>query len=190
MDYRHLFDFPTLPLDAALCSSLFERLLQDIQWQEDYFVAFERRFMIPRKQAWYADSGVEYRYADNLLRSQPWLPVLSDLKRTIEEHSGFSFNAVLATLYRDGNDSVSWHSDDEKELGSSPAIASLSLGATRSFEFKHKQSGESGSIALKHGDFLIMPPGFQEHWQHRIPAEPLISEPRINLTFRYVYPDQ
>lgn len=186
-DYRDLFQFPALPLDSAYYSELMTTLTQDIQWQEDYIVAFDRRFMIPRKQAWYADSGIHYRYSDNLLSSQPWLPALLQLRKTIEEHTEFSFNAVLATLYRNGDDSVSWHSDDEKELGVDPVIASLSLGAPRSFEFRHRETGEQGNIVLRHGDFLIMPAGFQEQWQHQIPPEPEVRDPRINLTFRLVY---
>ncbi len=185
--WQRLFQFPALPLDQTAASELMRQLTDEIQWQEDYIVAFDRRFMIPRKQAWFADNGIQYRYSDNLLTSQPWLPALLQLRESIESHTDFRFNAVLATLYRDGNDSVSWHADDEKELGTSPVIASLSLGATRSFEFRHRVTGEQGRLALHHGDFLIMPAGFQEQWQHQIPAEPEVREPRINLTFRLVY---
>jgi len=183
---RKLLQQFNLPISQAGYDQIFQSLLKNIQWQKDSYTAFARQFEIPRQQAWYADSGIEYRYADNILQSQTWLPLLLELRSLLEQSTEYRFNAVLATLYRNGDDSVGWHSDDEKELGNRPAIASLSLGATRRFEFRHRQTDEQRSIALKHGDWLIMPPGFQEQWQHRIPAQPEINEPRINLTFRQV----
>ncbi len=178
---------PELPLNKDHFDILFQQLMDTVNWQEDFYTAFGRRFDIPRLQAWYADGGLKYRYADNLLSSQNWIAPLVQLRQLIENLTQTKFNAVLATCYRNGHDNVGWHSDDEKELGSSPLIASLSLGAARRFEFRNKNRNKAGSILLQHGDLILMSPKFQHHWQHQVPAEPQITATRINLTFRQVY---
>ena len=119
--------------------ALLERLINEVDWQYEY-VAFGRRFDVPRLQAWYADPGVYYRYSDNLLESHAWIPLLTSLQQTVEQLSGHQFNSVLATYYRDGNDHVTWHADDEPELGDKPVIASLSFGAARQFQYRQKQT--------------------------------------------------
>ena len=171
---------------ADQCNALLESLIADITWSEDSCVIFGRRFDIPRLQAWCADEGIRYSYSNNLLQTQSWLEYLLNIKEDIQHISGFQFNAVLLTYYRNGNDHVTWHSDDEKELGQEPVIASLSLGETRQFLFRCKHEGTISSLALNNGDLLLMKSGFQAHWQHCIPTEPSIDKPRINLTFRKV----
>ena len=185
-DYFGLLSFPTLPIDNLHYTLLFDQLLKNIAWQQDSFTAFDRRFSIPRLQAWFADDGLRYRYADNLLTSQPWIDPLLQLRQIIQNTTGHKFNSVLATRYRSGNDYVTWHSDDEKELGPNPVIASLSLGSARYFEYRHKTQNTKGGLLLGQGDFLIMEPEFQKHWEHQVPMEPHVSGCRINLTFRYV----
>ena len=164
---------------------LLNLLIRRIHWQGD-FIAFGRRFVVPRLQAWYADDGVHYRYSDNKLESHTWMEPLLSIKQDVERYSGHPFNSVLLTYYRHGNDHVNWHADDEPELGEAPVIASLSLGASREFHYRHKQGEASGKLALHNGELLVMQPLFQRHWEHRIPAQSEISEPRINLTFRQV----
>ncbi len=165
--------------------TLLQKLIREIEWQQD-FVAFGRRFDVPRLQAWYADAGVHYRYSDNKLESHVWTELLLCIKRDVESRSGHGFNSVLLTYYRDGQDHVNWHADDEPELGEAPVIASLSLGASREFQYRHKQNTERGRQPLKSGELLVMQPQFQQQWEHRVPPQPYISEPRINLTFRQV----
>jgi alkylated DNA repair dioxygenase AlkB len=167
------------------CRDLLETLIKEVDWQHEYF-SFGRRFEVPRLQAWYADEGIHYRYSDNLLQSRPWIPILLSIKEDIEKASGHTFNSVLVTYYRDGNDHVTWHADDEPELGESPVIASLSLGVTREFQYRHKDSGETAGMPLHDGELLIMQPAFQQQWEHAIPPQPGITGPRINLTFRKV----
>lgn len=168
---------------------LLQQLIQEISWQQD-FVAFGRRFDVPRMQAWYADPGVHYRYSDNKLESHAWNELLLSIKQDVETRSGHEFNSVLLTYYRDGQDHVNWHADDEPELGDAPIIASMSLGATREFQYRHKQNDERGSLQLQDGELLVMQPLFQQQWEHRVPVEPHIQEPRINLTFRQVVTQQ
>jgi len=169
--------------------ALLQKLIQEIAWQQD-FVAFGRRFDVPRMQAWYADPGVHYRYSDNKLESHAWTALLLSIKQDVETCSGHDFNSVLLTYYRDGQDHVNWHADDEPELGDAPVIASLSLGETRELQYRHKQGDERGSLQLQNGELLVMQPLFQQQWEHRVPVEPHVNAPRINLTFRQVVTQQ
>lgn len=173
--------------DPAHCRVLLATLIDAVHWQTDY-LAFGRRFDVPRLQAWYADPGVHYRYANNLLARRDWIEPLDNLRRDVVHATGHGFNAVLVTYYRDGDDHVTWHADDEPELGDAPLIASLSLGATRRLEFKPKDGGAVDGIAQHDGDLLLMQPAFQHHWLHRVAPEPKVTGPRINLTFRRVQP--
>lgn len=165
--------------------ALLQDLIQQIHWQQDFF-AFGRRFDVPRLQAWYADPGVHYRYSDNKLESHAWTDLLLSIKRDVEAYSAHHFNSVLLTYYRNGHDHVGWHADDEPELGEAPVIASLSLGARREFQYRHKQQETRGSMVLQDGELLVMQAQFQQLWEHRIPPQAEVSEPRINLTFRKV----
>jgi alkylated DNA repair dioxygenase AlkB len=171
----------------AQCDLFLRTLLNKVSWSDDYYMAFDRRIEIPRRQAWYADAGIRYSYSNNLLNTQPWIAPLSEIKQRVETALQRRFNSVLLTYYRDGGDSVSWHADDEPELGSEPWIASLSLGASRDFHFRHRQNGELlGQVTLHHGDLLLMRPSFQHNWEHCVPEQRGIDGPRINLTFRNV----
>lgn len=165
--------------------TLLATLIEEVNWQHEY-LSCGRRFSVPRLQAWYADAGVHYRYADNMLQSHPWNALLLAIKARVEAQLGYAFNSVLVTYYRDGNDHVTWHADDEPELGESPVIASLSLGAVRQFQYRHKVTRERGSIGLHDGELLLMQPEFQLSWEHAVPPQPEVASPRINLTFRRV----
>ena len=186
---RQLFDLHGKLYSPEQCRVLLEKLIEEVDWQRDY-VAFGRHFDVPRLQAWYADDGVHYRYGDNLLQSHSWIPLLQSIKQAVEERSGLcaeqGFNSVLVTYYRDGQDHVTWHADDEPELGPLPVIASLSLGSSREFHYRHKSRDEKASMPLHDGELLIMQPEFQQHWEHAIVPQPEVDEPRINLTFRRV----
>ena len=133
-----------------------------------------------------ADEGVHYRYSENQMHSRRWVEPLIAIKQRVEDIALESFNSVLVTYYRDGYDHVSWHADDEAELGGAPVIASLSLGASREFQYRHKDTGESASMQLHSGELLIMQPEFQRQWEHAVPLQAEVVEPRINLTFRKV----
>ncbi len=175
---------PYLTVEHA--DSLLQWLIHEVDWHKDYYEAYGRRFSIPRLQAWFAEPGIQYSYSNNLLPVQPWSEPLSLLKQQVEESVKHHFNSVLVTYYRDGDDHVTWHADDEEELGSEPVIASVSLGADRRFCFRHRQSGEERELVLHSGDLLLMQPAFQHHWLHCVPKEEALTGPRINLTFRQV----
>jgi alkylated DNA repair dioxygenase AlkB len=172
--------------DVAESDSIYRRLLLEQNWPDNCYSVAGREFMLPRLQTWHADQGISYSYSNNLLQTRPWTPLLSDIRQKIEHFLNFSFNSVLVNLYRNGEDYVGWHADNEAELGEQPFIASLTLGATRRFAFRHKKTAENGSILLGRGTLLVMQPDFQHHWLHSIPIDRELTQGRINLTFRKV----
>jgi alkylated DNA repair dioxygenase AlkB len=168
---------------------LYKDLIEDIAWQQDLIKFYGRKIPLPRLTAWYGDHGVSYTYSGILMYSHFWTHSLLQVKGWIENKTQHQFNSVLLNQYRNGNDSVAWHSDDEPELGQDPIIASLSLGASRKFELRSRSQPnlDKIEILLNSGDLLIMGGGTQQNWQHQIPKMRKVKETRINLTFRNIY---
>ncbi len=167
---------------------LYQELIENIAWQQDLIKLYGRKIPLPRLTAWYGDIGVSYTYSGILMYPHPWTLTLLQIKGWIENKAQHQFNSVLLNQYRNGNDSVAWHSDDEPELGQDPTIASLSLGASRKFELRSRSQPNSDKIEifLNSGDLLIMGRGTQQNWQHQIPKMRNVKETRINLTFRSI----
>ncbi|MEQ8959172.1 MAG: alpha-ketoglutarate-dependent dioxygenase AlkB [Coleofasciculus sp. C2-GNP5-27] len=168
-----------------------DRFLSELQsttkWQQDTIQIFGKRILLPRLTAWHGDEGRAYTYSGIEQHPEPWTPVLYSIKERIEKVAKVRFNSVLLNLYRHGRDSVSWHSDDEPELGNNPIIGSVSFGGTRCFSLKHKQIKERKvDIDLPHGSFLLMRGETQHHWKHQIAKTTKSVSPRINLTFRII----
>ena len=142
---------------------------------------------IPRLTYWYSRDSKPYKYSGIKVQPIPYTKLITDIAKKIEDKTNLNFNSVLLNYYRDGNDSVSWHADDEKSLGSQVNIASISIGAERDFQFKRKDgNGERQKITLTNGSLLVMHSPIQEFWLHQIPKRKKINEPRVNLTFRYI----
>lgn len=169
-------------------NAYFQLLLHNIQWKQEEIVVFGKKHLEPRLSAWYANQGTHYAYSNKILQPKDWSAELIELKTKIEEIlPGKSFNSVLLNLYRDGNDKMGWHSDNEKELGPNPCIASLSFGATRYFDLKHKKDKTKRyRFELSSGMLLVMSGSLQEYWLHQIPQQKNVKDSRINLTFRRV----
>ena len=167
---------------------LYAELIEDIAWQQDLIKFYGRKIPLPRLTAWYGDDGISYTYSGILMYPHSWTIPLLQVKGWIENKAQHKFNSVLLNQYRDGNDSVAWHSDDEPELGENPVIASLSLGASRKFELRSRVQPKLDKIEilLNSGDLLIMGEGTQKNWQHQIPKMRKVKETRINLTFRNI----
>ncbi|WP_369601594.1 alpha-ketoglutarate-dependent dioxygenase AlkB [Hahella sp. SMD15-11] len=167
---------------------IFDQLLDELAWQGGTvrFGATERP--IPRLQAWYGDAEAHYAYSGLQLTPLPWTDSLSALRTRAEQLSDARFNSVLCNLYRDGQDSVSWHADNETCLGRNPVIASLSLGATRTFHLRHRRTRQRLKLPLNHNTLLVMRGSLQHHWYHAVLKEPGVSAARINLTFRRILP--
>jgi alkylated DNA repair dioxygenase AlkB len=166
----------------------FSELLNNINWQQDKIKIFGEKVDLPRLTAWYGDEGKSYIYSGITMNPNPWTPNLLTIKKRIEETVKVNFNSVLVNLYRNGQDYVSWHSDDEKELGENPTIASVSFGATRRFLLRHKSNKnlETVDLSLNHGSLLIMKGSTQHFWKHQVPKTAKVKTERINLTFRLI----
>jgi alkylated DNA repair dioxygenase AlkB len=180
-----------LPRDEA--GHFFALLAGDdcVRWRQDHIQLYGRRIALPRLTAWYGEPGLRYVYSGIINETEPWDEALRGLARRAGEAAGASFNAVLLNFYRDGSDAVSWHSDDEPELGPEPVIASLSLGAVRDFQLRHKDYRRNGiaweELRLANGSLLVMRGSTQRLWQHRLPRQAgWPCGPRINLSFRWI----
>jgi alkylated DNA repair dioxygenase AlkB len=160
--------------------------LNEFPWQGGEIKIFGKTFDIPRREVYFGDKGKHYSYSGKTLSLIPWQKDIFQLKTTLEKIFEITLNACLANLYRDGLDSNGWHADDEPELGEHPIIASISLGATRKFQIKHKQTDEKTVIDLSHGSLLLMGKGMQAHYKHQIPKQKKVRQPRVNLTFRNI----
>jgi alkylated DNA repair dioxygenase AlkB len=169
-------------------SRILQRLIAEVPWRAEEVTVWGRLVLQPRLTAWYGDAGANYAYSGIQLRPHPWTPLLLDIKTRIEDAVGATFNSVLLNYYRDHNDSIGFHSDDESELGDRPIIASLSFGEERIFVLKHKRLREAKPLRLRlaSGSLLLMAGDTQHCWRHGIPKESRQCGPRVNLTFRRI----
>ena len=164
------------------------QLKEKVNWQQEEIKLYGRKIPLPRLTAWFGDSGKTYMYSGITVEPEPWTPTLLEIKSRIEEVSNVTFNSVLLNYYRNERDSVSWHSDDEPELGINPIIGSVSFGDVRTFQLKQKtnKSTKVQSIDLPDGSYLEMSGTTQHQWLHQIPKRTRKIGPRINLTFRII----
>ncbi|MCU0433774.1 MAG: alpha-ketoglutarate-dependent dioxygenase AlkB [Bacteroidia bacterium] len=173
------------PQDAAALSGTLRRTLH---WQQQPVRIFGKLVMQPRLTAWYGDAGAAYTYSGLRHEPLPFTPELQQLRLRLESHTGQRFNSVLCNLYRNGTDSMGWHSDNEPELGPDPVIASISLGQTRRFVLRHKNNHSlKHTLPLETGSLLLMHGLTQQHWQHGLPRSLTANGERINLTFRLIH---
>lgn len=174
-------------LDLQKSQQLFTQLAKIVDWRQDWITIYGRSVPQPRLTAWYADPGKSYTYSGITMIPAPWLPILRDLKAEVDAIADVMFNSVLLNFYRDGSDSMGWHSDDEPELGHNPVIGSLSLGGTRRFMLRHRfDKNLKHRMELPSGSFLLMRGTTQHCWQHQVPKTKRPVSPRINLTFRVI----
>ncbi|PSL49194.1 DNA-N1-methyladenine dioxygenase [Chitinophaga niastensis] len=168
----------------------FMRILMDtIAWKQESMNMYGKQVLFPRLMAWYGDAATSYGFSGNTFSPQPWTPELLNICNRITPVSGKPFNSVLLNLYRNGNDSMGWHADDEPELGLHPVIASVNFGATRRFILRYKNDHHlKHELALQHGSLLIMKGSLQQYWEHQVPKTTKEITGRINLTFRFITP--
>lgn len=177
-------------LSPERAETLFQTLLADTLWDQPMYHFQGQSVAMPRLVAWHGDPQARYGYSGVHHRPEPWTPALQAVRQELQTLLGVSFNSVLLNRYRTGKDSVAWHADDERELGVHPVIASLSLGASRSFAMKPKAGGPMSKWALPSGSLLVMAGATQEHWLHQVPKTTQPVGERINLTFRHVRPSR
>ncbi|MCX7033994.1 MAG: alpha-ketoglutarate-dependent dioxygenase AlkB [Arenimonas sp.] len=177
-------------LEAPEADALLVALRGQIAWETHRIRIFGREHDSPRLSCWIGDAGASYVYSRVRFEPRPWPPALALLRARIDHASGVAMNSVLANLYRSGQDAMGWHSDDEPELGARPVIASLSLGGTRRFRFRHRRDhSKTFAIELPHGSLLLMSGDTQANWQHALPRTARPVAPRLNLTFRRIQTD-
>jgi alkylated DNA repair dioxygenase AlkB len=176
---------------AEEADRLYAALRAGIDWQQEEILIFGRRRRVPRLVAWHGDRGAAYSYSGTAHDPQPWNDELQCIRERLQALTGHRYNSVLLNLYRDGRDGMGWHADDEPELGPAPAIASLSLGATRRFRLRHRRRREvTCPLDLAHGDLLLMSGGTQSAYLHALAKTARPVGERINLTYRWVSPRQ
>lgn len=170
------------PTDAT---ALLNELVRDVAWEARDIVLFGKRILQPRLVAWAGD--VPYRYSGQTLEARAFPDVLRSVTARVSSHTGVPFNHVLLNRYRDGNDSMGFHADDEPELGEAPTIASVSLGVTRRFVLRPRRGNDERiDVLLEHGTLLVMHAPCQGHYRHAIPKEPGVVGERVSLTLRHV----
>jgi alkylated DNA repair dioxygenase AlkB len=181
-------DWKTVDWRSLDKESLSNVNFKNINWHHDQIMMFGKKVFLPRYSAWYGDSDKPYTYSGLTLYPNKWNKGLLFIKHEIEKVSGVNFNSVLMNWYRDGEDYISWHCDDEKELGVNPVIGSVNFGATRRFQLRRLVNiNEKVEIPLKHGTFLLMRGETQHYWQHAVPKEKKVKQARFNLTFRVIH---
>lgn len=183
--YPHFFPIPE-------ADHYYAQLMEKVDWVQNKIKMYGKENWVPRMEAWYGDKGMNYTYSGITQEPKPWIEELLEIKATIEPVAGIVFNSVLINFYRDGQDRVGWHSDDEKELGEAPIIGSVSLGAKRKFKLRHKNFAENGqqfALDLDHGSLLLMKGETQKYWKHEVPRTALPVRGRINLTYRVILPN-
>lgn len=162
-------------------------LMENIEWKQEPIWMFGKKIMQPRLTSLYGDPKVAYGYSGIVMNALPWNDTLIFIKSKVESLSRTEFTHVLMNYYRNGQDSMGWHRDNEKNLGKNPTIASVSFGISREFQLRNYDSkDDKKSIILNHGSLLLMQGETQHFWEHQIPKSKKINDPRINLTFRKV----
>lgn len=179
--FHQFFSFPE-------SEALFTELRHATPWAQRQIKIYGKLQAEPRLTAWYGDEAKRYSYSGLTLHPLPWTETLLQIKARVDAAAKTKFNSVLLNLYRDGRDSNGWHQDNEPELGQNPIIASVSFGATRRFQMRHKFRKELSKIdiALNDGSLLLMAGTTQHFWQHQVPKTAKPVGQRINLTFRVI----
>lgn len=179
----HEIEMP-LPYDQML-----QKLIDQTIWKQEKVRIYGKEHQQPRLVSLYSDPGKKYDYSGLTMNPFPWTDFLREIKRRVEDCADATFNAVFLNLYRDHNDSMGFHSDDERELGKNPIIASVTFGATRTFLLKHKFRTDLPlvKIQLEAGTVLLMKGMTKHFWKHGINKQTAPCGPRVNLTFRTLY---
>jgi alkylated DNA repair dioxygenase AlkB len=183
-DVAHVPDF--LPVDVA--DRALAQIRAETAWEQHRVRVCGREHRCPRLSAWCGDAGAVYRYSGQTLWPRSWAPGITEIRERVESLLAERFDGVLLNLYRDGRDGMGWHSDDERELGESPTIASVSLGAARRFRLKHRSRTDIAPYEwqLGHGSLIVMRGPTQRHWRHCVPKTRRPVGERVNLSFRAV----
>jgi alkylated DNA repair dioxygenase AlkB len=172
-------------LQPSEADHFYQDLLTEVQWRQEPIRMFGKQVLQPRQTAWYGEE--DYSYSGIVMRRRSWTARLDDIKNLVQVAVGLPLNGVLLNHYRNGQDSMGWHRDNEKELGPEPVIASVSLGESRRFLLRHRtEPSLKVEQILEHGSLLVMRGQSQEAWEHSIPKSAKVQHARLNLTFRRI----
>lgn len=187
LPYRgECFFFPEF-FSKSESDRFFLELRENLEWSQEPIFLFGRKAMQPRLTALYGDPNRPYGYSGILMTPLPITSALEEIKNRVENFSGNSYTHVLCNYYRDGQDSMGWHRDNEAVLGKNPSIASVTFGATRNFQMRfYETKTDKISIPLTHGSLLLMQGESQHYWEHQLPKTKTCRQGRINLTFRNI----
>lgn len=183
MPWRHVTGYLTVKQQQLLMAEA-----QYYPFERPTLNVFGKQHIIPREQVWFADDGCDYLYSGLMIRATAWPHYLLRLRAQLEHAFAQPFNGVLVNHYRNGLDKMGWHSDDEPEMVPNSVVISITIGASRDFDIRHKQRAEKHRIALASGDMLIMQPQMQQDWMHGLPQRKRLAAPRLNFTFRQLIP--
>lgn len=183
-----LLEYRPAVFTAGESFAFMEGFINNVHWQQRVVTMYNKQVLTPRLTAWYGDAGTDYSFSGTKFSPLPWTKELQEIRQKVEGIARTTFNSVLLNYYRDGNDSVAWHSDDEYELGKDPMIASVSFGQVRRFDVRHKQDHQQKySIDLENGSLILMKGDLQHNWEHRIAKSTKPLKARVNLTFRIIH---
>ncbi|MGM8889588.1 alpha-ketoglutarate-dependent dioxygenase AlkB family protein [Psychrobacter sp. 1Y1] len=172
-------------------TALYNTLLNELPWQPDIVTLFGKTHITTRQIVWMGDTDADYQYSGHVRQTVPWSDIVFHVKQNIEQALAevgvtANSNTCLLNYYPSGADGMGYHADDEKELGHQPVIASLSLGATRKFVFKHKKTQDKVELYLESGQLVVMHGDTQTFWKHTITKTKTVDAGRISLTFRHM----
>ena len=188
VSFREILEYSPGFFNEQESDEYLDVLTATIQWKQETLTIFGKPVLTPRLTAWYGVEGIGYKYSGKQFYALPWTKELLKIKEKIEMVAKVKFNSVLLNFYRDGNDSMGWHSDNEPELGLNPVIASVNFGQERRFDLRNKADlRKKHQIILGNGSLLIMKGDIQHHWQHQIAKSKQPMKSRINLTFRFIH---
>lgn len=189
LNLRHAeFKLMTDFIRGDVAESLMYELVVSTPFVQKQISIYGKKYNQPRLVAYYGDEGTRYSYSGATYDPLPWTPKLAELREIVQEMCMAEFNSVLVNYYRDGADSIGWHSDNEPELGEDPIVASVSLGDEREFLIGDRRTHQVISkIGLPNGSLLLMGKGSQIRYEHSLPKRKNALR-RVNLTFRLVNP--
>jgi len=181
----HLLEYIPHFFERGESTFFLNKFIETVHWKQRRVPMYNKEVLTPRLTAWFGDVTEDNEpYGEG---KSPWTKELLLIKSKVEAYTGIIFNGVLLNYYRDGNDSVAWHSDKDTVPGMKTEIASVSFGQPRMFDFRSKEnSKQKYSLELGHGALLLMKGDLQKYWEHRIAKSNAPMEPRINLTFRII----
>lgn len=165
---------------------LMPQLLKELNFKNDETIVFGKHRIMNRLTAWVGDEPFLYGYSQIKRKAEPWADSILRVKTLVEEVTNENYNSCLLNFYPTGEDGMGWHSDNEKELGKNPIIASVSLGTERKFSFKHNETKQKLDLQLNNGSLLLMAGEIQHYWKHALPKTKKVKESRLNLTFRTI----